>query len=199
MVERVPSGASPDDARTSPFASVVAVAYQRRSVMSAPRVHVCVIGSNSDVMLWPLWGEPTWPPTTITRPSARVAWPAQWRSAKVAGASVNVPVVGSQTRALSPVDQTRTLPVDSWIMCLAWTPQSRSGPHSPLSEGASARVACAEGGGATAVSGVVASCVPLVVPAPALVAVTTGVQRELASTTAMAAAARALTRRWDMM
>src|SRR6476619_5172271 len=196
MVDRVPSGASPDDARTSPLASVVAVAYQRRSVMSAPRVQVWAIGSNSDVMLCPLCGEPTWPPTTITRPSARVAWPAQWRSAKVAGASVNVPVVGSQTRALSPVDQTRTLPVDSWIMCLAWTPQSRSGPHSPLSDGASATVSCTDGGAATADKGVVAWSLARVAPPPA--AVTTGVHKELASNTATAAAARTPTRRWVM-
>ena len=52
----------------------------------------------------PLWGDPFWPPTTITRPSASVDWPAQWRSPNVAGTGVNAFVPGSQTRALSPVE-----------------------------------------------------------------------------------------------
>src|SRR5215207_545057 len=104
--------------------------------MLAPCVQVWVTGSNSDVIFVPSWGAPATPPTTITRPSASVDWPAQWRSPNVAGASVNVPVAGSQTRALLPVDQTSTLFVERVTMCLAWMPQSSNGPHSPVSMGA---------------------------------------------------------------
>src|SRR5919108_1247101 len=154
--DRVPSGASPDVASTLPSARVVLVAYHRKSVMSAPRVQVCVTGSKIDVMFVPSCGGPFTPPTTITRPSARVDCPAQCRSPNVAGARANVPVVGSQTRALSPVDQTRTLLVDSVTMCFACIPQSSNGPHAPVSDGAVADTVVGAGGGTTAAGGGVA-------------------------------------------
>src|SRR5689334_7576736 len=114
------------------------------------------MGSKSDVMFVPLWGEPFWPPTTITRPSASVDWPAQCRSPNVAGVSVKVPVDGSQTRALSPVDQTSTLPVESIVMCLACWPQSRIGPQLPLSIGAASALVSAAAAGLTTACGAMA-------------------------------------------
>src|SRR5919108_3581966 len=103
--------------------------------MSAPRDHVLVVGSKIDVTLIPTWGEPSWPPTTRTRPSASVTWPAQWVSPNGAGVAVNSPVVGFHTRACEPCDQTSTLPLCSSTLCLPCTPQSSTGPHCPTWSG----------------------------------------------------------------
>ena len=137
------SASRPERRRTwrgsRPSASVVLVAYQRRSVMSrsaGPRLRHRIEQRRDVVAVVRGAGL-----TADHDHAGRQRGSTDRRSGGLRmspGSSVNVPVDGSQTRALSPVDQTRTLPVDSVTMCFAWTPQSRSGPHSPLSTGAAA-------------------------------------------------------------
>src|SRR5262245_21478140 len=61
---------------TRPSGSVVTVGYQRAYAMSGPRVQVMVAGLKKFVILNPTPGpSQSWPPTNITRPSARTTWP----------------------------------------------------------------------------------------------------------------------------
>src|SRR5947207_2333670 len=89
---------SPENARTFPSGSTVAVGYQRPTVMSGPRKYVSLVGLKIVVSARPL-SPPMFPPTIRVRPSGSWTWPAQKRF-RPYGTDVKVPDDGFQRRCV---------------------------------------------------------------------------------------------------
>src|SRR3954468_3669006 len=134
---------------TRPSASGILLGYQRRTVISATRVHVRVNGSKILVSRVPI-SPPPWPPITIRRPSLNSAWPAQ-NTSPGAVTVVTVFVCGSQRRASdcgpSYPSHTSTSRVGSSEACTATTGQSIAGAHVPSSAAGSVGGGSGGGGG----------------------------------------------------
>src|SRR2546428_7163671 len=104
--------------------------------MSGSGVHACVAGSKmlacGDPMM-PL--RLSQPPTTMTRPSASVAWPEQKMLLVVKGVEVNALVAGSKTEAPRPPlpqpGYMSTLAVSRSTMLTATNPRLTGADHAP--------------------------------------------------------------------
>src|SRR5207244_10278877 len=102
---------------------------------AAARVQPFVAGSNTLASRMPVLAS-AWPPTTSTRPSGSITWPAQNKPDVELGTAVNSWVVGFQRRAdevfqASQASHTSTSPVYRSVACTATSGQFIAADHCP--------------------------------------------------------------------